>query len=136
MVRLFVDTSAFLALLNADDKEHRAAHSHWLGWIDEGISFETHNYAILESHALIQNRYGMGAIRDFETAIRPLLTVHWVDPQTHRSAVQLLLAADRRSLSLVDCTSFVVMGQVGIETAFAFDRHFAEQGFRLLPEGQ
>lgn len=136
MVRLFVDTSAFLALLNAEDKEHRSAHARWLGWIDEGVSFETHNYVILESHALIQNRLGMAAVQDFERAIQPLLAVHWIHPKTHQSAVQLLLAANRRGLSLVDCTSFVVMGQTGIESVFAFDQHFAEQGFQLLPEGQ
>ncbi len=135
MVRLFVDTSALLVLLNADDLQHRNAHIHWLRWIEEGASFETHNYVLLESHALVQNRLGMDAVRGFESAILPLLTVHWIDPQLHRSAVQLLIAANRRTLSLVDCTSFVVMGQTGIDTAFAFDSHFTEQGFRLLPEG-
>lgn len=136
MVRIFVDTSAILVLLNADDAEHQDAHSHWLRWIDEGVSLETHNYTVLESHALVQNRLGMDAVRDFETAIQPLLTVHWVDPQMHSSAVQLLLVANRRGLSLVDCTSFVVMGQAGVDAAFAFDQHFAEQGFRVFPEGQ
>ena len=38
-----------------------------------------------------------------------------------------------RQLSLVDCTSFVVMRQIGIDDVFAFDRHFAEQGFTVLP---
>lgn len=136
MVRLFVDTSAVLALLNAEDNKHRVAHACWLGWIDEGVSFETHNYVILESHALIQNRLGMAAVQGFESAIQPLLAVHWIQPKTHQSAVQLLLAANRRGLSLVDCTSFVVMGQLGIESVFAFDQHFAEQGFRIFPEAE
>lgn len=83
---------------------------------------------------MVQNRLGMDAVRDFESAILPLLTVYWVDPQLHQSAVRLLVAANRRNLSLVDCTSFVVMGQTGIEAAFAFDQHFAEQGFRLFPQ--
>ncbi len=136
MVRVFVDTSALLTLLNADDTHHRTAHAHWLQWIEQGVSFETHNYVLVESHALAQSRLGMGAVQGFETAILPLLTVHWVDPQLHQSAIQLLIASNRRSLSLVDCTSFVLMGQTGMSLAFAFDQHFAEQGFRLLPEEQ
>jgi predicted nucleic acid-binding protein len=36
-------------------------------------------------------------------------------------------------LSLVDCTSFQVMRQLGIDTAFAFDEHFAEQHFTCIP---
>jgi uncharacterized protein len=37
-----------------------------------------------------------------------------------------------RSLSLVDCVSFVVMRQMGLDTAFVFDRHFRNQGFHCL----
>jgi predicted nucleic acid-binding protein len=136
VVRLFVDTSAILALLNADDSEHRNAHSHWMRWIEAGASFETHNYLVVESHALVQSRLGMDAVDGLESAILPLLTVHWVDLPLHQAAVQLLLGANRRTLSLVDCTSFVLMGQTGIDTAFAFDQHFAEQGFRLWPTYQ
>ncbi|RME55690.1 MAG: VapC toxin family PIN domain ribonuclease, partial [Caldilineae bacterium] len=45
---------------------------------------------------------------------------------------RMVVGANRRGLSLVDCTSFVVMQQLGIDTAFAFDNHFKEQGFTLL----
>jgi predicted nucleic acid-binding protein len=44
----------------------------------------------------------------------------------------MVQAANRRSLSLVDCVSFVVMRQLAIRDAFAFDRHFEEQGFTLV----
>ncbi len=38
-------------------------------------------------------------------------------------------------LSLVDCCSFESMRRRGIRTAFAYDAHFAQQGFELLPPG-
>jgi|GEM_PF-2518604 len=38
----------------------------------------------------------------------------------------------RQPLRLVDCSSFQVMRQLGIQRAFAIDRHFREQGFDLL----
>jgi predicted nucleic acid-binding protein len=34
-------------------------------------------------------------------------------------------------LSLVDCVSFTVMKDLGLTTAFAFDRHFEQAGFAL-----
>ena len=40
-----------------------------------------------------------------------------------------LLTADRRHLSIVDCTSFEIMRKQGIEKVFCFDKHFKEQGF-------
>ncbi len=49
------------------------------------------------------------------------------------ASVLAFLTAGRRALSLVDCASLVVMRRLGVEKAFTFDRHFAEQGFMLIP---
>lgn len=59
--------------------------------------------------------------------------VHWVTHDQHHTALTALLVANCRELSLVDCVSFTVMREAGIDTAFAFGRHFGEQGFRVLP---
>ena len=40
--------------------------------------------------------------------------------------------ADLHKLSAVDATSFAIMKRVGIRLAYAFDRHFAMAGFRLV----
>ena len=40
--------------------------------------------------------------------------------------------ADLHKLSAVDATSFAIMKRVGIQLAYAFDRHFAMAGFRLV----
>ena len=44
-----------------------------------------------------------------------------------------VVGAGRRALSLVDCVSFATMHDLGIHDVFAFDEHFAEQGFACLP---
>jgi predicted nucleic acid-binding protein len=36
-------------------------------------------------------------------------------------------------LSLTDCVSFEVIRQHGIRRAFAFDTHFTEHGFEMIP---
>jgi len=36
--------------------------------------------------------------------------------------------------SLTDCVSFVVMRERGIAEAFAFDRHFEQEGFAREPQ--
>ena len=58
------------------------------------------------------------------------MTVVWVDADLLGRATTALLAASRRSVSLVDWTSFTVMRERAIELAFAFDDDFTEQGFR------
>ena len=90
------------------------------------------NYVLGECLALIQRQLGLPAVPDFQSAIVPLLEIEWIDALAHERIVQALLTAHNRQLSLVDCASFDVMRRRGIKAAFAFDRHFGEQGFDAL----
>ncbi len=130
---IFVDTSAIYALLSAGDVNHGAAKAQWLRWVDSSIKFVVTNYILLETSALVQRRLGMRSFRQFHDLLLPTMSVFWISEKIHRQAVQMLLAADRRELSLVDCTSFVVMNELSIQMAFTFDRHFVQAGFVVVP---
>ncbi|MGQ9804371.1 MAG: type II toxin-antitoxin system VapC family toxin [Anaerolineae bacterium] len=133
---IFVDTSAFLAVIDRDDRFHPQAREVWEEWLSRGAILITSNYVVLETTALLQNRIGMKAVGLFHTDVLPVIQQEWIEPDLHHRAVAALLAARRRDLSLVDCTSFELMRHLGIRVAFTFDRHFAEQGFEVLaPEG-
>ena len=130
---VFVDTSALYAVLDRDDEFHAAARESWIRLLSAGESLVTSNYVVVECFALVQHRLGMDAVRVFNDDILPVLSVLWMMEESHSSAAQAVLAAGRRDLSLVDCSSFLLMRQAGIRNAFAFDRHFAEQGFEVQP---
>jgi predicted nucleic acid-binding protein len=132
-MRVFVDTSALLAVLDRRDAHHPAAREIWarvLGFEEMPL---TSNYVLVEINALLQARFGLKALRIFESEVLPALETAWVDEEVHQAGKGAVLAAGRRGLSLVDCVSFEVMRRHGIQTAFAFDRHFAEQGFSVIP---
>jgi predicted nucleic acid-binding protein len=131
---IFVDTSAFFAILDRDDDAHASARATWTTLLsrDRPPLLLTSSYVLVESFALIQARLGLGAVRELQDALLPVVSVHWVQTHDHAAAVSVLLAANRRRLSLVDCTSFEIMRRLGIQRAFAFDSHFAEQGFELV----
>lgn len=132
----FVDTSAIYALLDRSDMNHPRAEAIWFALLDQNEALFTSNYVIVESCALVQNRLGMEAVRAIHDKILPMLETRWIDEGLHRMAVTALLAAARRQLSLVDCSSFAMMRQAGCEKAFTFDQHFAEEGFTLAsPQG-
>lgn len=128
----FVDTSAFLAVLNRDDDHHIAAKEIWVKLISSEAILVSNNYVVLESFAVIQRRLGMESVRAFNEDILPLINIEWVNAETHRSGVGAFFAATRRKLSLVDCVSFEIMRTLGIKTVFAFDPHFTEQGFKCI----
>jgi len=93
----------------------------------------TNNYVIVESMAIAQKRFGIEKVRDFQKNLLPFLEIQWVDEEGHKFAVDHVLSANRRQLSLVDCSSFETMRRLGIETVFTFDTHFREEGFEIIP---
>jgi uncharacterized protein len=132
-VTTFVDTSALYAVLDAADEDHPAARGEWQRLLESGESLRTTNYVLVECCALVQNRLGMHGLQTFVTDVSPILQSEWIDEADHNAGIQAVLAAGQRRLSLVDCTSFLVMRRLGIEDAFTFDRHFQAQGFGMVP---
>ncbi len=132
-MRVFIDTSAFLSILDSDDNFHPKAKTEWAGLVSSGAVLFCNNYVLVETFALVQHRLGMKAVRALNDDILPLVNIEWVDETTHRAGVSAVEASGRRRLSLVDCVSFETMRQLGIKTAFAFDQHFSEQDFECVP---
>lgn len=125
----FVDTSALYALLDADDDNHERASELWRDMIETEEDLVTTNYVLVEVFALIQNRLGLEAVRQFQEDVVPVLRVEFVTHEIHRLGIAAVLAASRKNLSLVDCISFEAMRDAGIKSVFAFDDHSRQYGF-------
>lgn len=132
-MNLFVDTSAFLAILNENDQYHKPAKQIWTEILLSDVVLFSSNYVLLETTALLQHRFGIEALRLFENNVQPVIELIWIDEPVHRTGMGILLAANRQNLSLVDCTSFEIMRQAKLEKVFSFDPHFSEQGFIRVP---
>jgi uncharacterized protein len=133
-MRIFIDTSGFIAVLDRDDASHTAASKIWMDILTSEQTLVTTNYVLVETCALVQNRLGMKAIKLFQDDIVPVLRIEWIDKTVHHTAMEVMLAAERKKLSLVDCVSFETMRFLGVTTAFTLDKHFKEQGFICLPD--
>ena len=132
---ILVDTSALYAVLDRDDDNHLDANATWKRLLENNDSLLVTNYVVVETTALVQHRLGMEAVRVLCGDMLPALELHWITEADHKHAQNALLATDRRKLSLVDCSSLQVMRDRMVRTAFAFDPHFREQGFDVLPIG-
>jgi predicted nucleic acid-binding protein len=132
-MKIFIDTSAFYALLDRDDDNQEDARKAWTKILNAENILVTSNYVLVETFALLQNRLGVRAVRAFQEDIVPIVNIEFVNPETHRSGTAALLASSKRNLSLVDCISFEIMRTLGIKTAFTFDAHFKEAGFQAIP---
>jgi uncharacterized protein len=132
--QIYIDTSAFYALMDRADGYHQSAKALWPSLLEDSISLLTSNYVVSESMALIQNRLGFEAASLWYKDVLAVLNIYWVDQTTHRRAYELWLGLGRSRCSLVECTSYAIMHQKYIEKVFSFKRHFAEQGFQLVTQ--
>jgi len=126
---VFVDTSAFYALLVRSDDRHGDARRAFATLMADEAVLVTSSYVLVETYALLGRRIGLDAVAAFRDGFAPLLDVTWVDATAHDAALEDLLDRGTRDLSLVDLVSFAVMRGRGIDQAFAFDGHFEQEGF-------
>jgi predicted nucleic acid-binding protein len=129
---VFVDTSAFYALVDRDDRYYDEAAAIWRAQLEKQERLLTTNYVVVETSALVRHRLRVAALRTFTLDVLPAVEVVWIGEEEHGAAVSACLTAGKRGLSLVDCASFEVIRRSAVRRAFAFDPDFEEAGFELL----
>lgn len=134
---IFVDTGAWYAAEVPDDQNHVKAKSFLEASRkgDYGIMVTT-DYVLDEAITLFRARKGLKPALDFVKKIKSSpksVSVIWVDEFVFTEALKILEDSDPHLWSFTDCTSFAVMTNLGIDTAFAFDKNFRERGLTVLP---
>lgn len=130
--KIYVDTSAFYALLDRSDRYHKKASAIWPALLDDNITLITSNYVVTETVGLVQNRIGFKAVKLWYRDILGILDIWWIDADAHDRAYDLWLNLGLKGVTLIDCISFVTMHHHQIEKAFCFKPRFEEHGFELL----
>lgn len=133
MSKVFIDTSAYFAFVNAGDAHHGESEAIFRRLARDRDEIFTSNFVIAETHGLLINRIGRQLAAAF---------LHEVDASTtrrervtsldERRAREILARFTDKDFSLVDATSFAVMRRLHIVQAFSFDEHFAQFGLSLL----
>lgn len=132
---VYCDTSALYALMDASEPLHEQAARTFVALIKSGRQLMCNNYVMLETLTLIQRRLGIEALRAFTSVIQPHIDVFYIDLPTHERVLHTVLTVGRRQLSFADCASFDTMRTLQTTACFAYDPHFAEQGFVPMGEG-
>lgn len=133
MPKVFVDTAAWIALLNVSDALHNYAEQLMSELLQQKTLLVT-TFVLLE----VADALSAPAIRiqtiNFINGLQQLKILQTV-PITHELFINgwtLYIQRSDKGWGLTDCTSFVVMTQQQIATAFTSDRHFEQAGFVKL----
>ena len=129
---VFVDTSAWFAFFLPVDPHHQRVHS-W--FMSSGERLVTSDYIVDETLTLLLARREPGRAREagrlfFEADV---VRIHFVsESQVHRAWILFQQRANS-GWSFTDCTSKIVIDDLGIGTAVALDDHFRQFGVSVLP---
>ncbi len=122
----FVDSSAIVAMVDANDNTHGAAVSAYAELLQQGYKLFTTNHVIAETVDLLDAGVGPDVARRWLRDHR--LSIYHADEQDERRARALVISSrNPRGLSYVDAVSLVVMEKFGVADAFAVDPHFLNE---------
>jgi len=135
MKSVFLDTGYVIALELTSDQNHRVVLKHWRSVAKSLPLLVTTSYVFDEIVTFFNSR-GHHA-KAVEIGNRPLSSpsirlVHVGEDLFHEGWNYFQKHKDKEYF-LTDCISFLVMEEFGIDTAFAFDKHFVQSGFKKLP---
>jgi uncharacterized protein len=120
------DSSAILALLDADDADHlRAVTIARQIASEQRPSFIT-NYIEAEAHALLVRKLGRVIAREW--LLTGGLTVVRALPDEEQRAKEILARYTDKDWTLCDAVSFALLDSRRIRRAFTFDHHFQQFG--------
>jgi uncharacterized protein len=135
MDRMFVDTAGWMSMADAKDPLHRGSLEARDGWLEQGGILITSDHILDESLTLIRMHLGIDLAEKWWMMISesPRCKVEWITPERAEKAVRWFFTWRDQSFSFTDCTSFVVMRELGIEDVLTGDKHFIAAGFRIHP---
>ena len=133
---IFVDSGAWIALLNRRDQHHDDAVVIYTTLKQQKVQLLTTDYVIDETVTWLRYRVNHAIAVQFLDLIESsraidVLTLVAIDRILFRAAEQLFRQYDTARLSFTDCTSFAICQQHNISEAFAFDQHFPMVGITL-----
>ena len=130
-MRIFIDTSFFIALTMKRDQWHVRAR----GAMPSEMSLVTSSLVVNETISLLQAR---GYFSDALVFLREVrgnehLEMLYVDPALQSQAWDEFSRWGAMGANAVDCVSFSLMKNYGIRRALTFDQHFRLAGFEVGP---
>lgn len=134
MPAVFVDSVAWIALLNSSDSLHAQAQQVLADLRRQSTPLLTTDFVLLE----VADALSAPAFRDH--------TVRFIDSLREQPIVRIIPASEGllaagwslysnrsdKEWSLTDCISFATMTAEGVTDAFTSDHHFEQAGFRCL----
>ena len=133
---LFVDSSAWIAILAAGDNLHSSARKLWRASLERRRRFLTSDYVLDETYTFLRRRRnGMSLAIAFHDLVisSQIIEIAEIDQGLRSHAWEVFVGYQDKVLSFTDCISFALMRERRLLEAFTFDQDFHRAGFVVRP---
>ncbi|MDI6786680.1 MAG: PIN domain-containing protein [bacterium] len=140
MKKVFIDTSAWVAINSKDDQYHNEDCLINQKLIIEGYRYITTNFVLDETYTFMRYEVSHKKAVEFGHEVVKLeksrkVEVVPVSKEIEKSAWEIFEWYDDKDFSFTDCTSFMIMEQLGVTEVFTFDHHFEQYKFTQIGVG-
>jgi len=130
--KMFADTSFFVAFYNKRDKNHFQAREFIRNTsiffiISDYIFDEFLTVLLARGHKILSTEAGENILKDKNICLLK------IDSEIFQKAWEIYRNFKDKNWSFTDCTSYVLMKNLSVDTALSFDEHFKQFGFKILP---
>jgi hypothetical protein len=131
---VFCDTSGLYALVDKNDAHHRQAREVVEKLVRAGRRLVVTDYIVTEAANLANARSGSHvAVRVLDLVEQSAgVRIEWIESLRFDKIKAFFRKHADHSYSFTDCSSFVVMRELGLTEALTTDRHFIQAGIRIL----
>lgn len=131
---IFADTSGLHALIDKNDASHAAARGVVDKYLRSGRRLVVTDYVIDESVTLAKARGGARLAERVLDLVEQSqgIRIEWIGPERFAATRTFFRRHADHAYSFTDCSSFVVMRELGLTQALTTDRHFLEAGMEVL----
>lgn len=133
--KVFIDTSAFIALTNASDQYHLQAVTCLNQLRATKTQFITTNFILDETYTRLRRKAGLKTALIFGEKIQSSkeIKIYMIDKIIEKVAWEIFRKYEDQPFSYTDCTSFSVMRLKKMGEAFCFDKDFNAFGWITRP---
>ena len=122
-------------MADASDPAHEASRRARDSHLRDGGHLVSTDYVIDETLTLIRIRLGLRAAEQWWAQVDASSRVRWerIGAPRARKAREWFFEWRDKGFSFTDCTSFVVMQELGLTRTLTTDHHFSQAGFETVP---
>jgi predicted nucleic acid-binding protein len=139
VIKVFIDSSAWYSLVQADHDHHEAAKEYFQQILDSRTTLYTNITEITSAISKIKQNCGLNVATEFsklidQSILSTNLNVSWLTRRLHRAALKQFFSIKNPQIEIRHCLIFEEIKKKKINIIFSFDNALKSFGIPLMPQ--